>query len=435
MAEKILTRLKNLQTNVQGSRRLPFPVMEAQKEFQQCNQFVKSLLKKENELVLPTDVQANVLQGLVEVNRLFTQLSQNCRSDHHFQLYKEQFLQMMQTIKELAFCVKLSIENGFYDFEPRGFRLYESVELSWKNIQEIHNGFSQKMGASYLPYTLVNNQPLKKVIHKLCEAIAPLAVSILKFKKPATLYHHHSLEEIKVINRYFKQARDFHTIIEKQHLDRSATKKVLETLKINSIEQILKELQLLEHNMLRYHAHTDSLILKDALHFDETTTEDLHARMSAIHIQLEASRVLIERQRVLKSLLSNSSPLVVSKKFSKTLNFEKKQLDFFSINFSRINLSLLAVSSILANLSISFGKIYQLSLKSDLTPQFLTRAIQTAHNLLSKSIKFAEARKSDSQHLQTALQKATLFQKAVEEVIFSAFKELEEAKQEESVQS
>ncbi len=429
MADKILNSLRQLQIDVQENRRLPLPVLEAQKEVHQSNLFVKNLLKKENQLVLPHDVQANVLQDLAEVNRMFAQLSENCRSEDHFQFYRDQFLKMIQTIENLSFCLILSLENGFYDFEHRGFDLHQSVELSWEKIQEIYNAFTQTLGAIYLPYTLMHNEPLKEAIYQLYEAIAPIAGSILKFKKPETLSHH-SQEELKSINRYFKQVRDFHTLIEKQHLDRAATKKVLETLNIHRMDQVVKELHLLEKNIQRYHAKTDSLILQDALHFEEATTNDLHARMSTIHIQLEASRILAERERRLQTFLTNPSMLAEVQKFSKTIIFEKKQLVFFIINFSRINHSLLAVSSILANLSISFGKIYQLSLKNDLTPQFLIRALQTAHNLLTKSTKFAEARRADSQQLQLALQKATLFQKAVEDVIFSAFKELEEAQQE-----
>ncbi|MBF0279064.1 MAG: hypothetical protein HQM13_14785 [SAR324 cluster bacterium] len=426
--DKILNSLRQLQTNVQGQRKLPFPVQEAQKEVQQTNLFVKSLLKKENQLILPHDVQTNVLQGLAEVNRMFSQLIENCRSEHHFQLYREQFLQIMHTIRNLSFCINLSIENGFYDYEPRGFRLQQSVVLSWKKIREIHQAFTQQVAPVYVPYTLTHNQQLKPIVHKMYEKIAPLAASILKFKNLETLSHQHSQEELKIINRYFKQASDFHRLIDRLHIDRKATNNILKSLNIEGIDQILKELHHLENKIQRYRSNTDSLILKDALHFSETTTNDLHARMSTIHIQLEASRVLLERQHHLQTSLNNHSALSAVQEFAKVIQFEKKQLDFFSNNFSRINQSLLAVSSVLANLSISFGKIYQLSLKSELTPQFLPRAIETAHNLLSKSIKFAEARKADSQQLQLALKKATLFQKAVEDVIFSAFKELEEAK-------
>lgn len=429
MPGQISSKLKKLQADIQGSKELPGVVADVQKEVLRLNHFVKSFFKKENELILSKEVQMNVLEGLVDVNRLLTQLSQNCRSDHHFQLYRAQFLQMKQMIQDLVFCVNLSIENGFYEFETRGFRLLDSLVLSWQGVQEIHEGITQTTGGKYLPYVLKHNSQLKRRLHSLYETLVPLAATVLEFKKTPQLSDFFTLEELKVINRFFKQIQVFHQTIEKQYLNRSVTNEILNKLHIEEIDQIFKELHHLEHNTHRYASGTESFFLMDPLHFDETTTNDLHARMNAIHVQLEASRVLVERRQTVKDILSQEASLEAMAGFSRKIDFEKKQLKFFIKNFSRIDQSLLGVSSILSDLSVSFGKIFHLSLKSDLTKEFLIRVLQTAHNLLTKSIKFAEARKTDSQQLQLALQKATIFQKAVKGMIFSAFRELENAKQ------
>ncbi|MBF0286591.1 MAG: hypothetical protein HQM14_02140 [SAR324 cluster bacterium] len=430
MSEKIISRLKQLQSDVKTHKRLPEPVIDAQKEVQYINQFVKNFLKKENEVVLSNEAQVHVIQGLAEINRLFASLHHNCRSDEHFQLYKDQFYQMRDAIKNLTFCVNLAIENGFYEVEPRGLGLVESAKVCWQRIQDICGRFTDLKGGSYLSFTLLHNEQFRKEVKELYEVIAPLAEAVLRLKKSDGLIAHLSLEELKIVNRYFRQVKTFQKTVEKHQFDRASSKKILETIKINKPEQILHELNELELTIHRYLSRTESLILLDSIHFDEATTNDLLSRLNSTYIELESSRILSERWYALKTLTTRSSPSAGLQEFSKTISFEKKQLQFFVGNLSRLHQSLIGASSILANLSISFGKIYQLSVKTDFTLPFLARAFETAHNLLSKSVKFAEARKKDSQKIQLALQKATIFQKIGEGVITSALKELEQAKQE-----
>ena len=427
MPKQISSPLKNLSSGVKGNKP-PELVMQVQKRVKHLNYLVKSFLTQEKEVVLSKEVQANALQGVVAVNRLYAQLSQNYRSDHHLQMYREQFLEMKERIQGLAFCVNLSIENGFFPIESRGFYLAESLQVSWQEVQAIHRSLIQSKERKYFPYFLKHNGALKKQVHGLYQALMPTATEALKLAKKGGLTPFFQLEQLKIINRFFKQTAAFHQAIQEQYLDAATKNKVFRTLKIENIDHLSKELRLVEQTIHRY--NKGSSLLVDSVRFDEQTAHDLYARMHAIHVQLESFRFLAERRRRAEELLAQAPSFEVMKEFAKTMGFEKKQLGLFIQHFLHINQTLRAMSSILSNLSISFGKIFQLSLKSNLTPDFLTRAFQTTHNLLSKGIKLAEAQKSDSQQLKLALQKATLFQKPVVGMIFSAFKELEAAKQE-----
>ncbi len=425
MSDQIVNRLKQVQTNIKGSRRLPFPVEQTQKEVQQTNRFVQQVFLKGAGLVIPKDAQAHIAQGLAETNRLLGQLIQNCPSEHHYQLYRHQFAEAMETIHSLCNCVRLSIDNGFYEIEPRGFSLYSSVELSWQRVQEIAHSFLQSQKSLYFPDNLLSNQKLQTFVRQHYQSIEPIAIPLLKNKPDNLAIHRFDVPALKQINQYFALVRKLYHHLDQERLQYA---QVAAPAPVDSPQQIISEVHKLEQKIQRYCAGVEHPLLRHALRFDETTSTDLQSDLHSIYIQLEAPRILVEREHTLTQCLTRD-PQTGLQDFFKTIAFEKRQLQFFIGNLSRFTQSLSAVSSILANLSISFGKIYQLSSKANITKQFVVRAFQTAHNLLSRSIQFAEARQTDSQHLQMALHKATLFQKSLEGAIIEGLKELEAAKQ------
>ena len=154
MADQVVEGLKKAKSSLKQERKPVSQVVAAQKATKQINEFVKAALAEENRWVLHPDEQTSIVETLQSINTLYQDLYDKCRTPYHFEKNAAKYITMQQEISHQVSCIHLSLDQGFYLTEPRGFNPGQAIELSWKEIQKIVNGVESEGIWCRLPLTV-----------------------------------------------------------------------------------------------------------------------------------------------------------------------------------------------------------------------------------------------------------------------------------------
>lgn len=430
MSDKdILKKIKKVQASLKTQRQPVFQVDQAIIKAKETTRFVKTVLAKENHILLSNEDQKGIIQALSNVNAISNELYQKCRTPQHFEMQTAYFMCLIQRIHDLSSCIRFNLEYCFYETETQGITIYKAIEKSWQRVKTIYQKITQhnqwNQGICHIPISAEKKEAVKKHYQR----ILPLAQSLLNHKKLSDITYSLSEEDIKNINWYFRGVKGILDLQEKATWN---ALKNIQSTKTSSggqtAETVFNTLGHLEKKIYQYNAE-GSLVGENVLTEEEYT--QAISRLYEYYIPLETSRFMHERYQTLLQLKAEDPEHLenVLDKFFNNLDEEKKMLDVFMETLDDISQVLHKMNSILYNLSISFGKIYNLSTSTKVSPSFLERALNSVHGLLEKGFRIADSRKETTQHLHHLLHKAGLFQKSVEGGMSNALKLLEQAKE------
>ena len=146
MSNNSLEQLKQAKTSIKAERKPVSQVQDALKQAKEITEFVSVALSKENRWVLQSGEQESIITMLKEINLTKKELFDKCRSPEHFSRDADRFLRMKHKINRQAECIHLSLDQGFYNTEPLGFSAGKAVELSLKQIRNVHDGLKKGNG-------------------------------------------------------------------------------------------------------------------------------------------------------------------------------------------------------------------------------------------------------------------------------------------------
>ena len=167
MADQVVEGLKKAKSSMKQERKPVSQVVAAQKSTRSINDFVKAALAEDNRWVLHPEEQTSIVETLQSINTIYQQLYDKCRTPYHFEKNAAKYISMQQEINHQVSCIHLSLDQGFYLTEPRGFAPGKAVELSWNEIQKILKGVESEGVWSRLPLSIeVSQEDKDRMIRK-----------------------------------------------------------------------------------------------------------------------------------------------------------------------------------------------------------------------------------------------------------------------------
>ena len=152
MADQVVEDLKKAKSSLKQEHKPVSQVTAAQKTTASINEFVKAALAEENRWVLNLEEQKSIVDTLKDIKRIFRDLYEQCRTPHHFEKDPAKFISMQQEINRLTSCIHLSLDQGYYLTEPRGFSPWRAIQFSGEKIVDIHKGVESTGTWSSLPH-------------------------------------------------------------------------------------------------------------------------------------------------------------------------------------------------------------------------------------------------------------------------------------------
>ena len=427
----ILASIKQRQATIKSARQPVFQVQKAQKHVQEVNRFVRQVFSKDVQLAIPNDTQASIVIALKEVIRIGKELEQKCKTPQHFEMQSSYYQWLIQSIGNLEYCIHYHIELGFYELDPIGLELDKTLEFSWKRFKEIHQGIKQANRWVHLPIPIEVDAQTAQLVEKLYEKAASTITPLLKNQDFQRTDYILTLKDIKAVNTYFRLLKELYTLQEQSMWSRlkQSQEHKLELPTLN-IKQVFEELKKLEQKIKRYEADGHNPLLQHSVQFDEDIYEELLIRFREYYLPLETSRFMRERLDMLNKFeteFGGDAGQILLKFFDK-VSKESAPIRYFVKTFTSLNINIIQVIAILNNLSISFGKIYHLTLKNPVGSDFVKRALLTIHSLLGKGLNVAISRQEETQKLQQLIFKIGLFQTQIQSGLLNDLKLFEKAK-------
>ncbi|MBF0238272.1 MAG: hypothetical protein HQM12_11250 [SAR324 cluster bacterium] len=424
---EVLNRLKNMQSVIRENKQTIFPIQQAQHQVLEINNFVKNILEP-TLCVLHQDDQTHIAMALDQINKLMNEINEKCRTPRHFELQSDYFLSLIKNIENLIYSINFHVEYGISHVFPEGISILQKIKQAGQEAQIIKDNLERKNLFTYfsLPVSITIAQ--KTTILGLCNSIQQLCSQLMKQTQWSKSNYTFSLNDLQNIQKYFKEVQTL-TRIQEQYFSGVLKKQSAQEIVPTNVSDVFMTLGKLELKISNYESESSNSLLRHSSHLKKETLEELWIRFREYYIPLESVRFLRERSDILVDLSQARSkePESVVEQFLRQVTREMKLLQFFVLTLSSMDNDLRKMALLLHNLSISFGKVYQLSTTSQLLPDFLNKALTVIHGLLRKSLNVFDSRKEHIQKLQQVICQAGLFQKNIENGLLNDLKILEQA--------
>ena len=428
MADQVVEGLKKAKSSLKQERKPVSQVVVAQKATKQINEFVKAALAEENRWVLHPDEQTSIVETLQSINSLYQELYDKCRTPYHFEKNAAKYITMQQEISHQVSCIHLSLDQGFYLTEPRGFNPGQAIELSWKEIQKIVNGVESEGIWCRLPLKIEVAEEDKGAVTELSQKLKTDQEQLKKNPRLNSFDQPLSIKDIQAIYGYFQSV---HELLEKES---KALEEVLKNAKSSEesmeLEQALDDLNSIEVDIQRLEKKLGTDVPEFSRKLYQASRTDAQLRMNLLRVPFEPLG-MIERhlERLRQEKEENGLEDCISS-FKENHELEIQQLQMFLETLSSVNQILHQVISILHNLSISFGKIYHNASSESITIDFLKRALGSIKGLVEKGLRVTGTRKESLFKIQQAMKETDLFDNPIVDGLLYTLDLIDEGREE-----
>lgn len=411
MGANVYDKVKRIQSNIQKTRPKVFQVENTRKSIVEINQYIKDILQNDAHLALPQFAKSSAVDGVRSVNRLFEQLFQECRSDEHFALHKAYFQAIINKIHKVSQGVHIAVESGYHQIENKGLTIYKSIELSWQSIMDFQQSIQNLSTVTHAPLVMFPDFQFQSNVSQQAQAIKALAESAQKAVRSEGEAAYLSSATILHVDVYFKKVQEFRDFVQSEALGRLCSRKNLPRMETPDIAKLHHELQRVESGMRKYFLKLDNHNVYSDSYSEESLQIEYESLINSLYIHLEGFRILEERYNNLSKEKSDDilKQEDAHNSFYERIVKDQKQLNYLVTHLGRFNQSLFSAAGILCNLSISFGKIHLIAMKTTPSLDFTQRALSSVHQLLDRAMEFIDARKSDFLILEGDIQQCGLF--------------------------
>ena len=426
MSTNSLEHLKQAKTSLKTERKPVSQVQDALIQAKEITEFVSVALSKENRWILQSGEQESIVTMLKEINLTKKELYDKCRSPEHFSRDADRFLRMKHKINRQAECIHLSLDQGFYNTEPLGFSAGKAVELSLKQIRSIHDGLQQGKWTR-LPIEATAEDSAKKEVENLLKETEPLADQLLKNKNVSTFDPPMTMEEVQSVYKYFQNVSRIQEL-EKQAMVDAISKK--STQKLAAPDEILENLSSFERKLKNVKVPGPNKLPDWGIDLYNVSRTDMFIRMHLLRIPFEPLGFLKKHLKTLEEKKEADGTEKCIANFHEHVAKQLEHLQLFIEIFGGVGQTLSDVTSILQNLSISFGKIYHNSSSQNITSNFLVKALELIKGMLEKGSKVADSKSQKLQELRQSVREFNLFDDPINEGILHALDLLDQGKKE-----
>ncbi len=426
MSNNTLEQLKQAKTSIKAERKPVSQVQDALKQAKEITEFVSVALSKENRWILQSGEQESIVTMLKEINLTKKELYDKCRSPEHFSRDADRFLRMKHKINRQAECIHLSLDQGFYNTEPLGFSAGKAVELSLKQIRNVHDGLKKGKWTS-LPIEVPAENSAIKEVENILKETEPLADQLLKNKNVSTFNPPMTMEEVNSVYKYFQNVSRIQEL-EQQAMVVAISNKSAK--KIPVPDEILENLSIFERKLKNVKVSSTNKLPDWGIDLYNLSRTDMFIRMHLLRIPFEP---LVFLKKHLKTLQEKNAADGIEKStadFFEQLTKQLGNLQQFIEIFGGVGQTLNEITGILQNLSISFGKIYHNSSSQNITSNFLVKALELIKGMLEKGSKVADSKSQKLQNLKQSVREFNLFDEPINEGVLYALDLLDQGKKE-----
>ncbi|MGK5092664.1 hypothetical protein WDW89_11705 [Deltaproteobacteria bacterium TL4] len=412
----VKNQLRKVQANLKNQHQPVPQVEQALKQVHQMNRFIKEVFQKEYGLRLSAEQKSEILCVLSEINKVCLALNQKSKTPHHFEMQAHYFMSLIHKIHLLYACIHHYIENSLCLVETRGMTIHQTILLSWKNVQDLYHATTGARQWPQIPFPVVIEDREAKTISLIYQRLQSFVPELLtqkqeEFSQTDFIF---SVKSLSVINPYFLLLNKLYQL-QDSALWRALKQK--ETAQLSAPCSFLELLKNIERLIQQYKNETQEPLLRRIEGVESNVYEEMLARLYELYMPLESQHFFSKHELALKQIppeMQEAQLGLTIQGMVKQTSRELQLLQYFSKNLLQINLNLQKARAILHNLSISFGKMFQLSAQIPLTSEFLQKAFSSIHGLLQKSLRVLDSHQDELQKLKQFIEKAGLFHKTVE---------------------
>ena len=420
-SEQVAASLRQKQSSLKTQRSSSVPQLRrSQQETQEIQQFIKTIFTKENLWFIRPEDQKNIVATLQEINQLNSELTQKCRSNEIFQRQATLFMGMSERIIHLCHCVHLCLEYGFYLTEPKGLRIADAVQIAWQGVQALAKAAEQQRWP-LLPEEILMSPEQQQFVREQIKSFEPLAQKLLTSPQFKDLNYRLQAAELQIIYLFFNHVQKLLTVQDQilwAFLKQPQIKEPERTL-----DTVYKRLEHIQTRIYQYHASVQQIPVEQREELEQICV-DLTLKLQDLHVPLEPFRFVDKHLKQLQQSFKespNHGPQLL-KEFREKCISDMKFIHFVSTNLNTVGQTLRQVQSILFNLSLAFGKVYDSCRPHTVSALFLARALKAVSGLLERGDRIAHSTEKVTWQLQTSMEGRRLFHLQVEEGILSALR-------------
>jgi hypothetical protein len=419
VSDTLLQNIQKKRSALQQQRKPVSHLQNAQRETESIQKFVKTALHPDHRWFIPKEEQASIVKAFNEIRKLFAEYYNDCRTPEHFQREAQRFRKLGDRIHHLSRCIHLSLDFGFYGVEPKGLTPGQAVEVSLKRLDRINSTLDEGVWGT-LPVHHNVSDDSRSAFEQSFHELKLQAETLLK--QPGFQEQDRELEvdELESVYRYFQAV---HKIWEQEdQLLEAALKEPVSVSVDKSYDAIFQRVNELSNRLGALKTPSASSISN---HF-QVTNSDLRSQLSLVKVSLAPLEYVNEFGR---QLAQNSNPgEYVEEHFQKATQ-EQEELQTFNQEFNQILGSLNQVSTILGNVAVSFGRVYNNSSPRTITPVFLGRVLTTIQGLLQKALRIMATHQKSLVRVKE-IGEGISFVPALTNGLFRAIGEIEQARNE-----
>lgn len=425
--EQVAASIRQKQSSLKSQRSSSVPQLRrSQQETQEIQQFIKAVFTKENLWFIRQEDQKNIVATLQEINQLNSELNQKCRSNEIFQRQATLFMGMSERIILLCHSVHFCLEYGFYLTEPRGLRIADAIQVAWQGVQLLAQAASQQRWP-LLPDDIRMSPEQQQFVQQQVQGLQPLAQQLLKASQLKDVNHRLQVQELQQVYVFFSHVQKLLTL--QDQILWAFLKQPTSKEPERNLDAVYQRLEQVGRRIGQFSSQIQQAPTDQREELQQIYV-DLSLKLHDLHVPLEPYRFvdqhLKQLQRRFKESPGKGNQLL--QEFRQQCISDMKFIRFVSSNLNTVGQTLHQVQSILFNLSLAFGKVYDTSNPHRVSALFLAKALKAVSGLLERGDRIAQSTEKVAFQLQNNMEGRRLFHRQVEEGILSAMRQLSDAR-------
>ncbi len=427
---QVADRIRSKQSTIKTQRTSKVPhVQRSQQETQEIQQFIRAVFTKENLWFIRQEDQENILATLQEINQLNSDLQHKCRSFEIFQRQATLFITMSERVVHLCHCVHFCLDYGFYQIEPRGLRLTDAIEASWRSVTRMRDFLVQEQRWPEISDPVRPSAEQAQFVQQQIQQLEPIAQKLLNEAKLQDVTQRLTVAELQLIYHFFSGVQKINML--QEQVLWAYLKQAKPALAKHNLPQLYQHLD----NVQR-HIQQLSLQMKDMPEQQRSELQQLQQdftlKLYDLYVPLEPYRLVDARLKGLQQAIQKnpqqSADLLA--RFRQQCITDMKYIHLITTSLSTVGQTLQQVQSILFNLSIAFGKIYDNANPRRMQQEFLLKALSAISNLLERGDSVAKSQEKVTWQLQNEIEGKRILHPSIEEGLVSALRLLRDGRDE-----
>ena len=400
--ETLIERFKQTQSTLDHTKKVPFVLDQIRNKVVKLNTQISSFFRQEQP-ALCANTQVKIIQGVAMVNQMTERVIASCRNEHHFELYRQDYLNSIDIVERYIKWIYLSLENGYYEIEAAGATLHAAIKLAWQKKKRIAQAI-KKPEQYYLAPAFTKD--LQEQILAFVKQYEPF-VQYLDQQDKIQQLSHLKWEQMSQANQYFCELRKLNQNIDSSYLN------------------FLKQPSSSDFDFSQAFQHIKKLPAKLA-RFDPNHAKSLGAyqllekgRFNLIQANIDILLGTFEAYEFFNLRFQHIQKQSKKNNFldiQTLIQFERKQLNYFSCVFKRWEENILKLGAFMVDLQILIGKILRSLESSESSWEFLQKTVLTVRKLVERSACLLQSWQEAASAIEPALIKSTLLPKTIVQI-------------------